>query len=168
MEKQKIDVKMTLTYTEAVAYMEALLESFKSGTIVVSRDGDHVSLTPAETVGIEVEAKVKKGKQKFSFELTWTEGSNGDFVIGDTIPKDDLAPVTSPGSEMTAVQPAAVPAEKVSAVPAERVSAEPPAVTSPVAGPSAEKKTVKKKASAKKSPAKKTASRHVAATKPKK
>jgi amphi-Trp domain-containing protein len=73
METGKIEVKQTLPYKEAVRYLEDLVASLKEGTIVVSREQEHVTLTPAETVGIELSAKTKKGKAKFSLELSWAE-----------------------------------------------------------------------------------------------
>lgn len=71
MEKSKLSVTQQLAYTDAVAYLEALVESFKSGNIVVEQAGEFVTLSPREHVEVTIEAKAKKDKQKFSLELSW-------------------------------------------------------------------------------------------------
>lgn len=72
MDKNKLSVTQQLAYTDAVSYLEALLESFKAGQIVVAADGEQVTLSPREHVEVTVEAKSKKDKQKFSLELGWS------------------------------------------------------------------------------------------------
>lgn len=140
MEKEKIGVKMTLSYQEAVAYMEALLDSLKSRKIVVQADDDFVTLTPAENVNIKVEAKVKKGKHKFGFELNWSEASSADLTISDKEPTTPMPP-----------------AEKVVAVKKDAQTVAPKKTAeSPVTKPRPKKTAPKKKASVKKATAKKT------------
>lgn len=67
----KLEFKQKLEYKEAVSYLEALLESFKSGTIVVSKGDEVINLTPSSEVEIEIEARNKKDKGKFSMEISW-------------------------------------------------------------------------------------------------
>lgn len=110
MEKQKVGVKMTLPYAEAIAYMEDLLKSLKAGTVVVQSGDAFVTLTPGDTVGIEVEAKVKRGKQKFGFELTWSEQETGTLVISDTEPVKAAAVATTGTTALAKATPAEVPA----------------------------------------------------------
>lgn len=86
MEKQKLDVTMTLPYMEAVAYLEDMLESLKSGKVVVQKGTEFVSMIPGDQVTMELGAKSKKGKQKFSFEMSWTESGEGDLVISGKEP----------------------------------------------------------------------------------
>ncbi|MDD3312138.1 amphi-Trp domain-containing protein [Pseudodesulfovibrio sp.] len=105
MEKRKIGVKTALPYTEAVAYLKALVKSLESGRIVVESGGEHVALTPGDQVEIEVEAKTGKGRQKFSLEIGWAEMGATDLKISDKepapAPKSDaeaapeLAPATA-------------------------------------------------------------------------
>lgn len=144
MEKQKIEVKKNLEYTEAIAYMEALLQSLKAGTIVVQSGEDHITMTPAEHIGIKVEAKSKKGKQKFGLEISWTEGSSTDLTITDKEPA--APPATKESAEVAAREEAKTPANRVKAeTPAEKPEAKTPA-----------KKTTAKKKTDKKSKAKKS------------
>ena len=150
MQKEKLSVKTSLPYEEAVAYMEDLLASLKSGKIVVQQDDAYVALTPGTQVNIEVEAKVKKGKQKFGFELTWQEGDSGHLRIGDT------EPIAAPPAKKDEAQPPA--AVEPGQVPATKAEASPPAVK-------AQKKTAKKAAPKKKAP--KKAAKKAAPKKPK-
>lgn len=71
MEKNKISVTQQLAFADAVAYLEALVQSLKAGRIVVEQGGEHVVLTTPEHVEVTVEAKAKKDRQKFALELEW-------------------------------------------------------------------------------------------------
>lgn len=110
MAKEKLTVKTTLPFTEAVAYMEDLVASLKAGTIVVQNEGEHVTLKPGSDVSIEVEAKIKKDKQKFGFEISWVEPGETSLIISDSLP-----PAKKQKGEMVESEPAEVPAEKVEA-----------------------------------------------------
>lgn len=144
MEKQKISVKMHLPYEEAVSYLEDLLKSLKAGTVVVESGGDHVTMKPAGNVAVEIEAKVKKDKQKFGLEIEWTDAAPGDLTISDTEP----APVPAEAAETAPVpaEPAKVPAK---ATPA-KTPAKQPAKKNPAKRTAGKKaaKPAKKKAAA--------------------
>jgi len=86
MEKRKIDVKMSLSYTEVVAYLEDLLKSFRSRKIVVQKGTDHVVMTPPDQVEVKIEAKIKKDRQSIGFELSWVQSEPGDLTISDREP----------------------------------------------------------------------------------
>ncbi|WP_018123481.1 amphi-Trp domain-containing protein [Desulfovibrio oxyclinae] len=81
MEKSKVKIKQVLSREEVVTYLEDLLDGLKSGSIVVSRDDEQVALEPAERMNVEVEAKVKKDKRKFSLELSWYDDQESDVSI---------------------------------------------------------------------------------------
>jgi amphi-Trp domain-containing protein len=87
MEKRKINVKMSLSYSEVVAYLEDLLKSFKSRKIVVQTGEDHLVMTPPEQVGVKVEAKIKKDRQSIGFELSWVQCEPGGLSISDREPE---------------------------------------------------------------------------------
>jgi amphi-Trp domain-containing protein len=71
MDKDKIEMK-TLMGSDAVAeYLTQLAKGFKSGVIVVEKNGESLTLTPTETAEVEVEARMKKDKARFSLEVTW-------------------------------------------------------------------------------------------------
>lgn len=142
MEKQKIGVKMNLPYAEAVSYLEDLLKSLKSGTVVVQSGDDHVTMKPGDNVTVEVEAKVKKGRQKFALEIEWAENGPGDLTITDKEPE--------PAPESTS-KPTTEPAEKPAAPVAQKPASPAPAKKAAPRKPAAKPKN--KKPAAKKAPA---------------
>ncbi|GFM37839.1 amphi-Trp domain-containing protein [Desulfovibrio psychrotolerans] len=71
MEKNKISVTQQLAFADAVAYLEALVQSLKAGRVVVEQGGEQVVLTTPEHLEVTVEARTKKDRQKFALELEW-------------------------------------------------------------------------------------------------
>lgn len=71
MEKKKISTSQTLELKDAVTYLNDLLAAFKKGVITVSKGDEDLVLTPCAPVFLEIEAKKKKHKESFSFELSW-------------------------------------------------------------------------------------------------
>ncbi len=147
MEKQKIEVKTHLPYKDAVSYIEDFLKSLKSGTIVVENGTDHVELSPAESVSIEVVAKAKKGKQKFSFEVEWTEPSCDSLNISDQKPipmgQGTTPPAPKPQSAPVPKTAAKTPAKKTACKSAAKKMA--PKKSTAKSKPSAAAKTASKK-----------------------
>ncbi len=70
-KSDKIEMKALMESAAVADYLTALAKGFKSGRIVVEKDGESLTLTPAETAEVEVEARVKKDKARFSLEVTW-------------------------------------------------------------------------------------------------
>ena len=99
MEKQKIDVKVSLTYKEVVSYLKDFVKSLESGKIVVQSGSEHVTLVPTENVHVKVEAKAKKDKQKLSFEISWSAPLEADLRIGDTEPEPPAPAEPKPVAE---------------------------------------------------------------------
>lgn len=111
-EKQKVSIEQQMAYADAVAYLEALLKGFKEGRIVVERGGEAVVLTPPQNVNVEIEARRKGDKQKFSLELEWSAVPavvEDPLTISADLPKAD-APCTS-GCPTAAPAEAAKPAD---------------------------------------------------------
>jgi len=78
MDKDKIEMK-TLMESAAVAdYLTQLAKGFRSGAIVVEKDGESLTLTPTEMAEVEVEARVKKDKARFSLEVSWRTAQGMD------------------------------------------------------------------------------------------
>ncbi len=127
-EKQKVSIEQHMAYADAVAYLEALLRGFKEGRIVVERGGEAVVLTPPQNVNVEIEARRKGDKQKFSLELEWSAAPavvEDPLTISADLPKADAAKPCDKGC------PTAAPAEE--AKPAEAKPAEAPAKPAPSA-----------------------------------
>ena len=70
-KSDKIEMKALMESAAVADYLTALAKGFKSGRIVVEKDGESLTLTPAETAEVEVEARVKKDKARFSLEVAW-------------------------------------------------------------------------------------------------
>jgi len=71
MDKDKIEMKTLMESAAVAEYLTQLAEGFKSGVIVVEKDGESLTLNPTETAEVEVEARVKKDKARFSLEVSW-------------------------------------------------------------------------------------------------
>lgn len=128
MDKSKIAMKQVLAYNDAVGYLEALLKSFREGRIVVRKGEEFVTLTPPENVEIEVSAKQKKDKEKFSLELSWTcvEEGGEPLVITDKLPEPAQEPcdaVVTPAPEAADAADAATKGAPAKDKPAEKTPA---------------------------------------------
>ncbi len=126
-EKQKVSIEQHMAYTDAVAYLEALLKGFKEGRIVVERGGESVVLTPPQSVNVEIEARRKGDKQKFSLELEWSAAPavvEDPLTISADLPKaeapcDKGCPTAAPAE---AAKPATAPAKPGPSAPESTVS----------------------------------------------
>ena len=91
MDKDKIEMKATMESAAVAEYLTALAKGFKSGVICVEKGDETLTLIPAEMAEVEVEARVKKDKARFSLEVSWRlapEADNADaLTISDSAPK---------------------------------------------------------------------------------
>ena len=55
----------------AVSYLEDLARSFRDGRIVVEHAEKKLDMEPPSVLVLEIEAKQKKDKAKFGFEIAW-------------------------------------------------------------------------------------------------
>ena len=72
-DKQKMKVKSTMSYDAVATLLDNLLESFRDGKVVLRQDDTFLVLQPGGSLEAEVEAKLKKGKQSLSLELSWSK-----------------------------------------------------------------------------------------------
>jgi amphi-Trp domain-containing protein len=122
MDKDKIEMKTLMESAAVAEYLTQLAKGFKSGSIVVEKDGESLTLTPAETAEVEVEARVKKDKARFSLEVTWRTAASLDepasLTISAAAPKADKPAKAEPAgkeakaSDKSAAKPMAKAAEK--------------------------------------------------------
>jgi amphi-Trp domain-containing protein len=84
MSKQSVSLEKTMGLQEAIIYLEELVTSLKVGRIEVIEGEKRVILCPPSILDVEVEAKVKKDKQKFSLELSWKNQSECTGACDDT------------------------------------------------------------------------------------
>lgn len=91
MDKDKIEMKATMESAAVAEYLTALAKGFKSGVICVEKGGETLTLIPAEMAEVEVEARVKKDKARFSLEVSWRLAPEADdadaLTISDSAPK---------------------------------------------------------------------------------
>ncbi len=150
MDKDKIEMKAVMETAAVADYLEALARGFKKGQITFEKDGESLTLIPVETAEVEVEARVKKDKARFSLEVTWrvareqddptalrisAEASVGAGKDGPAKApeKKDRKEEDKKSEAKPAAKPEAKPEEKNAAIPA-AVPSSGPAV-SPASGP---------------------------------
>lgn len=78
MDGKKISLEMHSSRQEVVEYLEGLAEGLRAGTLALEQDERRLALAVPENLDMEIEAKVKKGKAKFSIELSWRDASQAE------------------------------------------------------------------------------------------
>jgi amphi-Trp domain-containing protein len=73
MKKNEVEIKCKLESDAVAAMFSDLAKSFKEGKVVIQKGSSFVTLRPAGTIEVEIEAVEKKGKQKIDIELGWEE-----------------------------------------------------------------------------------------------
>lgn len=73
MSKSSISLKGTLDPKAFACLLEDLAKSMKEGCVCLQRGTEHVTLNPAGAMEFELEATVKKGKQKLELSVKWEE-----------------------------------------------------------------------------------------------
>ncbi|MCU0600859.1 MAG: amphi-Trp domain-containing protein [Desulfobacterales bacterium] len=73
MKESKISHNQHMKREDLVSYLENLIASIKTGKIVIERNGRFVSLTPPNSVNLELQAKTKKDKGELSIEISWRQ-----------------------------------------------------------------------------------------------
>lgn len=179
MDKEKISLEQTLALEDAVAYLEDLAAGLRAGRLLIAQGDRSMELTPPDSVDIEVEARQKKGKVKFSLELEWQPpiAPSEEVVItplepgaapgGDDVP-DLRVGVRSTATEPLAGAPAPEPGPKprdVVDLTAPKAKAEAKSKPAKTAAKKAAKKATKKKAPAKRASPKKAPAPGAAAKK---
>ncbi len=89
MSKNKIQIESVMELTQAVQYLERVLNSIKEGSINVEKSGESITLVPESIVSFEMSLSQKKDKEKISFEISWRRD-----------PKAEAARNVQIGSEM--------------------------------------------------------------------
>ncbi|MHC1753616.1 amphi-Trp domain-containing protein [Humidesulfovibrio sp.] len=103
MDKDKIEMKTTMESAAVAEYLTALAKGFKSGVICVEKGGETLTLIPADIAEVEVEARVKKDKARFSLEVSWRLAPEADDA--ETLTISDSAPKTAAPCEAGKADP---------------------------------------------------------------
>ena len=94
--KKTLSIKDKLECSQVVTCLENILAGIKAGTLCIQQGEEFVTLKPQSAVDVEIEATVKKGKEKFVIELTWRserEEKDKELRILSSEPIDELAAV---------------------------------------------------------------------------
>ncbi|MCA9482928.1 MAG: amphi-Trp domain-containing protein [Nitrospina sp.] len=89
MDKREVSLKAKFEQSKVISYLEDLIKSMKEGTICVQQGTDIVTLKPSNYIEVELEASIKKSKERLSLELSWRadkEEEEPEFSISATEP----------------------------------------------------------------------------------
>lgn len=70
-DKTSVSYQGVVQLDEVKAVLRSLLASLDEGKVVVQRGTEHVTLTPAGTVELELTGKEKKDRQSLELEISW-------------------------------------------------------------------------------------------------
>ena len=87
-KKQELKMEGGMDIDSAVAYLERLIDGFKSGNVRLEKGAEVLLLHPAGVLEMEIEAAQKKEKEKISIDLSWKRSDfaaakTSGFVIGN-------------------------------------------------------------------------------------
>lgn len=88
MSTRELEVVLDFESSKAADYLQDLSRSLRAGRIVLSRDAEHVELTPTPQVTIGLKAKQKKGRSRFSLTLEWYDLHPAEETTPATISSD--------------------------------------------------------------------------------
>ena len=71
MGKHEMEFKRQIIRDEAVRYLEDLIHSIRAGKVVVEKGKHYVSLSPGESLTLEMACHQKKDKERIILELSW-------------------------------------------------------------------------------------------------
>jgi len=71
MKESKISHRQLLKKEDAIAFLESMASSLKSGKVVIERNGQFVSLVTPEIMNMELSARDKKDKNELCIEFSW-------------------------------------------------------------------------------------------------
>jgi len=71
MEKKSVVLKEKMELDKVIACLEDIVASLKAGTMCIQHGDDLITLKPTASVELEIEAVMKKGKEKLALELSW-------------------------------------------------------------------------------------------------
>lgn len=97
MMKKEVGLKRSMELQEAVSCIKDLAAGLEKGEVYVRQGSEFLALTPSERVFLEVKAKRKKDKEKFSLSIGWyneeliSEGE--DIAISSDKPEGDVTEI---------------------------------------------------------------------------
>ena len=91
MNKSNISLKGSMEPESLAKLLEDIAVSIKAGTVCLQKGGEFVTLKPAGNMEFEIEAAIKKGKQKLEIAVKWEEAREiaapGDIKVSSEEPE---------------------------------------------------------------------------------
>jgi amphi-Trp domain-containing protein len=84
MSKKELGLKQTMPLEQAASYLASFAESLRSGKVLIEQEDQSIEMNPGSEALVEVKAKQKKDRQKFSLTVTWSindEKASADLQI---------------------------------------------------------------------------------------
>ncbi len=97
--KSGISVKGSMDFKSVATFLDDLVRSFKDKTVVVQRGDEFVTLKPTDNIDLELEAVMKKGKQKLTLELAWREEAEIQEEVSFQVSSKEPEPKPQPTAE---------------------------------------------------------------------
>ena len=72
-KKREVGYTGTLDREQTLATLRELAASVRAGSVRVEQGEEHITLSPAATVTLSVEAREKKGHRRVRLALRWDE-----------------------------------------------------------------------------------------------
>jgi amphi-Trp domain-containing protein len=71
--KNEVKIKQTMELATVADILKDLVKSFDEGTVCFEKGKEFVTLKPGKMIEVEIEAGLKKDRQKLSVELSWRQ-----------------------------------------------------------------------------------------------
>lgn len=71
MKKKKIEIDELMSRERVADFLQTVAIGLRQGSIELNDDEETLTLTPPDILAVEIGAKQKKDKSKFSLELSW-------------------------------------------------------------------------------------------------
>lgn len=81
MKDKKMKVEGVMELSQAITYLENVLDSLKQGQLVLEAGQESLVLSPPSIVDFEMEVARKKDKEKFQVEISWKTGSKAKGTV---------------------------------------------------------------------------------------
>lgn len=69
--KRTIEIEESMSREQAADFFRMLANGLQSGSIELKSGEETLTLSPTDMISVEIEAKQKKDKSKFSMEMSW-------------------------------------------------------------------------------------------------
>lgn len=95
MSKKEIKVKTDMKLQKLGKYLEDLVACLRVGTVCVVKGEDFVTLKPADSVKLELEAESRKGKETLTLSVSWDIDKTDDEPVEEPLNISSVPPSQS-------------------------------------------------------------------------